>query len=99
MTNAEFDNILKNDTVCIKFGATWCQPCKALAPVIEEISREYDGKAVVMDVDVEDSPDIASKYRIRNVPTILFFKQGVLSGKVVGSVSKKEITDKIDSIL
>lgn len=100
ITEQNFDETLANNAVVmIDFGATWCGPCKTLAPVVEEIANEYEGKAAICKADVEECPSIAAKFRIRNVPTILFFKNGELKDKAVGGVQKKTLTDKIDALL
>jgi len=100
ITEQNFDEIIsKNAVAMIDFGATWCGPCKALAPVVEEIAGDYEGRAVVGKADVEECPDIAARFRIRNVPTVLFFKNGELKDKSVGGVQKKTLTDKLDALL
>lgn len=100
ITESTFADIIKTDKpVMIDFGATWCGPCKALAPIVDEISNEYEGKAVVCKADVEECSDIAATYRIRNVPTVLFFKNGEVKDKCVGSVQKSTLTQKIDALL
>ena len=100
ITENNFDEVLKsNAVVMVDFGATWCGPCKALAPVVEEIANEYEGRAAIGRADVEECPDIAARFRIRNVPTCLFFKNGELKDKAVGGVQKKTLTEKIDALL
>ncbi|MCQ2261311.1 MAG: thioredoxin [Bacteroidales bacterium] len=100
ITEQNFDEILKNNAVVMAdFGATWCGPCKALAPIVEEIANDYEGKAAVCKADVEECPAIAARYRIRNVPTVLFFKNGELKDKSVGGVQKTTLTDKLDALL
>ena len=95
-----FDEILKNnDVVMVDFGATWCGPCKALAPVVEEVAGEYEGRAFVATADVEECPAVAARFRIRNVPTILFFKGGELKDKAVGAVAKNTLTEKLNALL
>lgn len=88
-----------NLPVLLDIGATWCGPCKALAPVIEEIAAEYEGKALVCKVDVDDAPGIASEFRVRNVPTVLFIKNGAAVDKSVGLVAKATLTDKLNALL
>ncbi len=88
-----------NLPVLLDIGATWCGPCKALAPVIEEIANEYEGKVLVCKVDVDDAPGIASEFRVRNVPTVLFIKNGVAVDKSVGLVAKATLTDKLNALL
>lgn len=100
VTEQNFDELLKSELpVMVDFGATWCGPCKALAPTIEEIAAEYEGKAVVATADAEECPAITARYRVRNVPTILFFKGGELKDKAVGSVQKSTLTDKLNALL
>ena len=100
ITEQNFDEVLANNPVAmIDFGATWCGPCKALAPVVEEIANDYEGRAAVGKADVEECPAIAARFRIRNVPTVLFFKNGELVDKSVGGVQKKTLTDKLDALL
>jgi len=100
ITEQNFDQVLaENPVVMVDFGATWCGPCKALAPVVEEIANDYAGRAAVGKADVEECPAIAARFRIRNVPTVLFFKNGELKDKSVGAVQKKTLTDKIDALL
>ncbi len=100
ITEQNFDEVLANNPVAmIDFGASWCGPCKALAPVVEEIANDYEGRAAVGKADVEECPAIAARFRIRNVPTVLFFKNGELVDKSVGGVQKKTLTDKLDALL
>ena len=100
ITEQNFDEVLQNNAVVmVDFGATWCGPCKALAPVVEEIANEYDGRAAVCKADVEECSSIAARFRIRNVPTVLFFKNGELKDKSVGAVQKSTLTLKIDALL
>ena len=100
ITNENFDEILKNNpVVMVDFGATWCGPCKQLAPVVDEIAKEYDGRVAVGKADVEECTDITARFRIRNVPTVLFFKNGELKDKSVGAVPKNSLTDKLNALL
>lgn len=85
--------------VMIDFGATWCGPCKALAPKVEEVAAEYEGRALVGKADVDECSDLAARFRIRSVPTVLFFKGGEVVDKSVGLVSKETLTQKIDALL
>ena len=95
-----FSELLKSELpVMIDFGATWCGPCKALAPRIEEIANEYEGRAVVGTADVDECSDIAAQYRIRNVPTVLFFKGGELKDKCVGLVAKETLVEKLNALM
>ena len=92
--------VLKSDKpAMVDFGAEWCGPCKALIPTIEEMASEYEGRAIIGKVDVDIAPGIATKYGIRNVPTIIFIKDGAVVDKQVGAVPKKTLTEKLDALL
>lgn len=100
ITEENFNQVLaENPVVMVDFGATWCGPCKALAPVVEEIAAEYEGRAAICKADVEECPTIAAQFRIRNVPTVLFFKNGEPKDKSVGLVQKSTLTEKLDALL
>jgi thioredoxin 1 len=99
-TNANFADIIKAaEPVMVDFWATWCGPCRMLSPTVDEIATEYDGKATVVKCNVDDCEDIASRYGIRNIPTLLFFKGGEVVDRLVGAVPKGNITAKLDSLL
>lgn len=85
--------------VMIDFGATWCGPCKALAPIVEELAAEYEGKAVIGKADVEEAAGLAAKFRVRNVPTVLFLKNGEVKDKSVGLVAKATLAEKLNALL
>lgn len=101
VTDANFDEVvLKSDKpVMVDFWAEWCGPCRMIAPFVEEISSEYKGKAVVAKCDVDSSPGVAMKFGIRNIPTILFFKDGKVADKQVGAVPKGSFTAKLDALI
>ena len=83
----------------VDLWATWCGPCRALTPTIAELAEDYDGKIVVGKADVEENEDIAMEYGVRNVPTILFFKNGELVDKFVGAASKSVLDEKFKALL
>lgn len=83
----------------VDFWATWCGPCKAIAPIIEELAKEYDGKVVVGKCDVEENDDLAMEFGIRNIPTILFFKNGEVVDKHVGAAPKSKLQEKFNALL
>lgn len=100
VTNTNIEEILAgNQPVMIDFWAVWCGPCKMLSPTVDEVADEYEGKAVVAKCNVDEADEIAMNYRVRNIPTLLFFKDGELKERLVGVVSKKEITDILDSLM
>ena len=100
-TDANFEElVLKSDKpVIVDFWAEWCGPCRMVGPIVEELGKEYDGKAVVGKLNVDQNPGITMKYGIRNIPTILFFKNGEVADKQVGAVPKSTIVAKLDALL
>ena len=101
ITDANFEEIvLKSDKpVLVDFWAVWCGPCRLIAPIVDELHNEFEGKAVIGKVDVDSNPGIAAKYGIRNIPTILFFKNGEVVDKQVGASPKKALEDKINALM
>ena len=100
ITDANFAEIINTDKpVLVDFWATWCGPCRALAPVIEELANEYEGKAVIGKCNVDDCDDLPKNFGIRSIPTLLFFKNGELVDKIVGAAPKADIAAKLDSLL
>ena len=85
--------------VIVDFWAEWCAPCHMMAPVLEEISKEYEGKIKVGKLNVDENSTVAGEYRIMGIPTLLFFRSGKVIDKVVGVVPKKALKDKIETIL
>ena len=99
-TDGNFEELVLNaDTpVIVDFWAEWCGPCRMVGPIVEEVGVEYEGKAVVAKVDVDSNPGITAKYGIRNIPTILFFKNGDVADKQVGAVPKSTIVNKLEAL-
>lgn len=85
--------------VMVDFWAVWCGPCRMVAPTVEELAKEYAGKVKVAKLNTDENPDVASKYRIMGIPTIMFFKGGQKIDQIVGAVPKPQLKAKIDSLL
>lgn len=100
ITDSNLDEVLKTDQpVLVDFWAEWCGPCKMIGPVVEELAGEYDGKAVIGKVNVDENPGAAAKYGIRSIPTLLVIKGGEIVDKQIGAVPKAVLAGKIDSQL
>ena len=101
LTDSNFKETVldSNKVAVIDFWAEWCGPCKAIAPFIEEMSKEFEGKAVVGKVDVDNNPETAMRYGIRNIPTILFIKNGQVVDKQVGAVPKANLVAMLNKHL
>ena len=101
VTDSNFEElVLKSDKpVLLDFWAEWCGPCRMIAPLVEQIADEYGARALVGKVDVDSNPEVASRFGIRNIPTILFFKNGEVVDKQVGAVPKSALVAKLESLL
>ena len=101
LTDATFDaEVVNSDLpVLVDFWAPWCGPCKMVAPIVEEIAGEYEGKVKVGKVNTDDNQQIATKYGIMSIPTLMIFKGGEVSERIIGAQSKQFITEKLNSVL
>lgn len=88
-----------NQPFVIDFWATWCGPCRLVAPIISDLAEAYDGKVIIGKCDVEENEDLAAEFGIRNIPTILFFKNGEVVDKLIGAQAKPKLEEKINALL
>ncbi len=101
VTLSSWDKEVIQDTglIMVDFWATWCGPCRMVSPIVEELATEYAGKAKFVKVNTDESSDLASRYNIRGIPTLMFFKDGKSVDHIVGAVSKDHLKAKLDSLL
>ncbi|MDO7252670.1 thioredoxin [Helicobacter cappadocius] len=98
LTKENFDSTTKNGVALVDFWAPWCGPCRMLAPVIDELAEEYEGKVAICKVNTDEQDELSAKYGIRSIPSIIFMKNGEVVDQITGAVSKQVLKDKIDSI-
>jgi len=99
LTNANFEDTIKEGVSVVDFWAPWCGPCRMIAPVIEELAEEYEGKANICKVNTDEEQEIAVKFGIRSIPTLLFFKDGEVVDQIVGAQGKDALAAKINALL
>ncbi len=99
LNNSNFESTIKEGVSLVDFWAPWCGPCRMIAPVIEELANDFDGKANICKVNTDEEQDIAVKFGIRSIPTILFFKDGELVDQMIGAASKDTFAQKLNSLL
>ena len=97
--NFETEVIQSTQPVLVDFWAEWCGPCRQIAPTVDEVAAEYEGRAVVGKVNIDHHPDIASQYGIRSIPNLLIFSQGKVQQQIVGAVEKGELTEALDKLI
>ncbi len=95
----EQDVLQAKGLVMVDFWATWCGPCKIVGPIVEELATEFDGKATFAKINTDENPDLASRFNIRGIPTLMFFKGGKTVDQLVGAVPKAQLVDKINTLL
>ncbi|OYD78544.1 thioredoxin [Campylobacter avium] len=98
LTSSNFDEA-KSGVALVDFWAPWCGHCRMLAPIIDELANEFDGKAKICKVNTDEEGDLAAQYGVRSIPTLIFFKNGEIVDQLVGAQSKQAISDKINSLL
>jgi thioredoxin 1 len=100
LTDSNFDQFVNTDKpVLVDFWAEWCGPCKMIGPVVEELAGEYDGKAVIAKLNVDENPAMTAKFGVRSIPTLLVFKNGQIVDKQIGAVPKSVLSQKIQAQL
>ena len=101
ITDSNFETVVKNSdkVVLVDFWAEWCGPCRMVGPIVEELAKEYDGKAVIGKLNVDNNPNVSMEFGVRNIPTILFFKNGKVVDKQVGAVPKAQLAAKLQAQL
>ena len=99
LTASNFESTLNEGVSLVDFWAPWCGPCRMIAPVIEELAADFDGKAKICKVNTDEEQDISVKFGIRSIPTIMFFKDGKMVDQIVGAQSKAALAEKINALL
>ena len=99
LNSSNFDETIKEGVTMVDFWAPWCGPCRMIAPVVEELAEDFEGRATIAKVNTDEEQDIAVKYGIRSIPTILFFKDGEIADQMVGAAGKGVFAEKIEALL
>ena len=98
LTSENFD-VIKEGVALVDFWAPWCGPCRMISPIIEELANDYEGKAKICKVNTDEAQDLAVRFGVRSIPTMLLFKDGELKAQLIGAQSKQIIADKLNSLL
>lgn len=99
VTTENFESLVNAPAAVIDFWATWCGPCRRIAPIIEELASEYEGRVQIAKCDIEECDELAERFHIMSVPTLLFFKNGEVADKIIGAAPKEMIREKIEALL
>ena len=101
ITDANFEEVVLNSKlpVLVDFWAEWCGPCRMVGPIVDELYAEYEGKAIIGKVNVDENPGVSGSFGVRNIPTILFIKNGEVADKSVGAVPKAQLAAKLEALL
>lgn len=100
ITDQNYSSLLEQGKpIVIDFSAQWCGPCRRMAPIIEELANQYDGQVIIGSCDVDDNQELASQFGVRNIPNIVFLKDGQVKDTIVGAVSKSTVEDKVKALL
>ncbi|MCI6217977.1 MAG: thioredoxin [Helicobacter sp.] len=99
LTESNFDSVISEGVSLVDFWAPWCGPCKMLAPVIDKLAENYDGKAKICKVNTDEQTALSQKYGIRSIPTIFFMKDGKVVDQIIGAVSEAALSQKLDNVL
>jgi thioredoxin 1 len=98
LTDANFDSIINSEKpVLVDFWAEWCGPCKMIGPVVEELAGDYEGRAVVAKLNVDENPNVTARFGVRSIPTLLVFKKGQIVDKQIGAVPKSVLSSKLEA--
>ena len=98
LTDANFDSVINGEKpVLVDFWAEWCGPCKMIGPVVEELAGDYEGRAVVAKLNVDENPNVTARYGVRSIPTLLVFKKGQIVDKQIGAVPKSVLSSKLEA--